>query len=426
MALPWLAGCGELANRGVAARAGDWTLTEERLAELLVLAQPFPLDSAAVHQLAGHWVAAAALALRSAAGDSLLGSEAVEAGMWLDHREAVLAADREARLAAGVGVDAESAEGTFQEGKLRLVAHALRRVGPEASSGERLRQQRIAERLLATLAEGGSWDAVVAESEDAGTRSAAGLLGLFARGELPSTLDRVVFRLEPGQVSPVTQSSEGFHILHRPRYEEVGSLYRERLRQRRLAEADARANEEERASRGFAPVPGAVRVLGRMAGDPVEWLGSAQPLAEWEGGRLTASVVAHYLVYFPPESLGELSGADDDARARLIEDLGTRELRFGDAARRDGLVSPVLEEALAAAHADEMEYWSGALALGAPEAPSRAAVARYMESLVSRQESGRSLPPLFEAWLLSRVDHTVRARGVLAAIVMARKTLAET
>ena len=426
LALPWLPGCGELDDRGIAARSGDWILTEERLAELLVQAQPFPLDSAAVHQLARHWAAAAAMALRSAAGDSLLGSEALEAATWLDRREAVLAADREVRLGAAAAVDEASAGAVFHEGELRLVAHTLRRVGPETPSSERLRQQRAAERLHSTLAEGGSWDEVVAESEDMETRSMAGLLGLFARGELPPTLDRVAFRLEPGHVSPVTQSNQGFHILYRPRYEEARSLYMERLRQRRLADADAEASEEERITRGFSLAPGAATVLGRMARDPVEWMESAQPLAEWEGGRLTASVVARYLLYFPQESLAELAAADEEARDGLINDLGTRELRFGDAAGREGVPAPALEEALAASHADEVEYWSRALELGAAAAPSRAALARYMESLVSRREGGRSLPPLLESWLLGRVDHRVRARGVLAAIVMARGMLAET
>ena len=420
LALPWLAGCGDLADRGLAARAGDWTLTEERLAELLVLVQPLPLDSAAAHELASHWVGAAALALRSAAGDSLLGSEALEAGIWLDRREAVLTADREARLGTGAGVDPTAAAEVFHGGELRLVAHTLRRAGPEASSSERLRQQRTAERLFATLVEGGSWDEAVAESDDVETRGAAGLLGLFARSELPYTLDRVAFQLEPGQVSAVTQSSQGFHILYRPRYEEVGSLYGEHLRQRRLAEADAVANEEERLSRGLAMVPGAVTVLGRMAGDPVEWLGSAQPLAEWDGGRLTAGVVARYLLHFPPKALAELAAAEEEARATLIEDLGTRELRIGDAAGREGLLSPPLEEALVDTHADEVEYWSKVLGIGNPDAPSRPALARYMESLVSRRTDGRSLPPLFEAWLLARTDHRVRVRGVLAAIVIAR------
>jgi hypothetical protein len=127
----------------------------------------------------------------------------------------------------------------------------------------------------------------------------------------------------------------------------------------------------------------------------------------------------------PASMRSPVSGPATTLSKSPVTDLGTRELRFGDASGREGLLPPPVEEALAGAHADEIEYWSGALELGAAEAPSRSALARYMESLVSRREDGRSLPPLFEARLLGRVDHRVRARGVLAAIVMARGMLAE-
>lgn len=419
------AGCGDLADRGVAARAGDWTLTEDRLAELIVLAQPFPLDSLTVHQLADHWVSAAALSLRSAAGDSLLGSEALAEAAWLERREAVLDADREARLGPEITLDATSAREIFDEGRFRLVAHALRRVGPETSSAERVLQQRTAERLLSTLVEGGSWDEVVAESEDAASRSSGGLMGLFAPGELPTTLDRAVFQLGPGQVSSVVQSARGFHIVYRPRYEEVGSLFMAHLRERFLAELDAATNRQDLGSRGFEVAPGGTAVLGRMAEDATGWLESAQPLATWEGGVLTAGVAARYLEFLPPEALYELAAADEDARGQLITDLGTRELRYTDAVAAGEALSPSIEEAFAAAHADEIEYWTGALELDAADAPARPALARHMELLVSRQLDPRSLPPLFDEWLRGRIDHTVRARGVLAAIVLARAMLSE-
>lgn len=419
------AGCGDLTGRGVAARAGDWTLTEERLAELIVLAQPFPLDSLSVHQLADHWVSAAALSLRSAAGDSLLGSEALAEATWLERREAILDADRENRLGSQMTLDAAAAEEIFADGRLRLVAHVLRRIGPETSSSERVLQQRTADRLLATLVEGGSWDEVVAESEDAASRSSGGLMGLFARGELPSMLDRAAFQLEPGQVSSVVQSAQGFHIVYRPRYEEIGSLYMEHLRQRFLAESDAAANRQELTSRGFEAAAGGTAVLGRMAEEPTEWLESPQPLANWDGGSLTAGVVARYLDFFPPESLAELAVADEEARVQLITDLGIRELRYMDAVAAGEALSPSMEESFAAAHADEIEYWTGVLELDAPDAPSRSALARHMELLVSRQLDARSLPPLLEVWLRGRIAHTVRPRGVLAAIVLARGMLSE-
>ena len=436
LAVAFVSGCANLADRGLAARVDDWTLSEERLAELIVLAQPFPLDSAAAHQLADHWMAGAALSLRAAAGDSLAGSEALAESIWLEQREAMLARDREERLGAAVGLDDAGVERTFREGSLRLIAHVLRRVGPETSSSERLLQQRTAERLLSTLVEGGSWDQLVAESEDAASRQAGGLLGLFGPGELPVTLDRTAFRLEPGQVSGVTQSSDGYHILYRPRFEEVGSLYASRLYQRRLVEADMSAAESDRATRGFAVAPGAVAVVGAMVADPSEWLESLQLLATWAAepseaepaaasGSLTAGMVARYMFFLPPESLAELAEADPEARTRFVRDLGTRELRLADAAARGLTLAPVAAQEYARLHADEVEYWTNALELDGPDAPSRGALARHMESLVSRREEARSLPPLLEAWLLGRTESRVRERGVLAAIVLARGMLTE-
>ncbi len=424
-ALVCLAACDTLSDPGVVARAGDWTLTEQRLAELLVLAQPYPLDSLAVDQLADLWVSAAALSQRAAAGDSLLGSEARAESTWLDQREALLEADRRQRLGEDAAREAGSPEEVFREGSLRLIAHSLRRVGPETSSSERLLQQRTAERLLGIIADGGGWDQVVAETEDADSRQRGGLLGLFAAGELPSTLDRAAFRLQPGQVSGVTQSAQGFHILYRPRFEEVETLFADLLLERMLAQADAGAAEGVRTARNFSVTPGATVVIGRMAEGPAQWLDSNQVLATWEDGTLTAAIVARVLLFFPPESLAELAQVGDAERLSLINDIGTRELRLADALARGLALDAPVAERLSLLHDEEIEYWTGALELESADSPSRDALGRYMERVASRREEARSLPPLLDAWLLARTDTRVRARGVLAAIVLARGMLAE-
>ena len=422
VALLGLAACDDLARRGLVARTGEWTLSEDRLAELLVLAQPFPLDSAATVELARHWQGAAALALRSAAGDSLLGAEALEAASWLDRREALLAADREARLATAAP-SPEAVAAAFQAGSLRLVAHVLRRVGPETSSAERVLQQRTAERILGSILEGASWNDVVAESEDAASRDAAGLLGLFARGELPSNVDRAVFQLEPGQVSGVIQTRQGFHILYRPRFEEVSRIFGARLRERRLVEADAAAGEEARATFGMELSPVATHLIGLVAEDPDGWLDSATPLATWDGGTFAAADAARYLVFFPSSSRAELAAAAEEPRADLVRELATRELRLAGLHEQELSLDSATVAGLAEAHAEEIEYWTQALALDASDAPSRSALARQMEMVVSRQGQARSLSPLFEAWLLARAGTEVRATGILAAIVKARAML---
>ena len=421
--LLWLAACDELNSRGIAARVEGWDLGEDRLAELIILGQPFPLDSAAVSQLARHWEAAAALSFRFAAGDSLLGDEARAASLWLDRREAVLTADREERLGRAVGLDAAGVAGAFEEGSLRLAAHILRRVGPETSSSERLLQRRTTERLLNTLIEGGSWTQVVAESEDPSSRDGGGLLGLFAEGELPSTLDRALQTLEPGQVSGVVQSRDGFHLVYRPRYEEVAPLFADELRARRMAEADLEANEEFAAARGLAVVPGAVDDVSALVRRPLDWIESSRSLARWDGGSLTAAAAARYLLFLPPASRFEMADAPE-THTELIRNLALRELRVADAEERGLRLDPDVEEALAQAHAEEVGYWLQALDLDpAATEPDRAALSRHMEALVSRREEPRSLSPLLEAWLLGRVESEVRERGVLAAIMKARQML---
>ena len=439
VALLWAAGCGDVARRGIVASADDWTLTENRLAELLVLAQPYPLDSAAVHQLANYWLGGAALSLRSAAGDSLRGSQAVAASTWLNRREAILSEDRQERLGDSVMLDWADVGSVFRDGSVRLIAHVLRRVGPETSSSERLLQQRTAERLLSTLVEGGSWDQLVVESQDEESRQAGGLLGLFGRGELPSTLDRTAFSLDPGQVSGVVQSSQGYHILYRPRFEEVSSLFGSHLIERRLAEADVAGGERDRAARGFAVTTGGPVVVRTIAGNPAEWLDSEQPLATWDGvsgpdseggstpagGSLTAGTAARYFFFLPEQSRADLVAAAPEDRIGFVTDLGTREMRVADWVERGQSLHPSVEESFIMAHADETEFWTMVLELGGPDAPARSALARHMELVVSRREEARSLPPLLEAWLLERVDTRLQGRSVLAAIVQAREMLRE-
>ncbi len=443
-------GCENLNRRGVVARAGDWTLTEARLAELLVLAQPFPLDRAAADDLVRHWMVAAAIALVHQAGEPLSGVEATQAATWLNRREHLLALDREQRLGDRVRMDREQVRRVFEEGSLRMVAHVLRRTGPETSSSERILQQRTAERLLQTLVDGGAWDQIVAESEDVESKANGGLLGLFARGELPSTLDRAVFLLEPGQVSSVVQSRQGYHLLYRPRFDEIGSIFTSHLVRRRLAEEEERVSQTYRETRDLRVTATADVILAAILRSPVTWLESLHVLATWmpdtngtrpadPGSRdisaatatplarvpLTTATAARYVVFLPASTKDELLSGDPYDRMVMVRELATREMRLADADARGLALDSATEASMQRAYADELEFWTQALSLGAPDPPARTSLARHMERVVSRQEEARVVPRLLEAWLFGRVYATAYDDGVLAAIVRARRLIEE-
>lgn len=398
------------------ARVEEWTLGEGRLAELLLLAQPFPLEKEAVHDLARHWVGAAALGWRAAAGDDLTGEEAFRESMWLELREALLAREREARLGSAIP---EPGEEEFRRGRYVLVAHVLRRLGPETSEAERELQRRAAERLLARLRAGERWMDVVAESEDPVTRDRSGLLGVFERGELPPPLDRAAFGLQPGQVSSVIRSAEGFHVLYRPRWEEVADLYATRLRERLLAEADGASAEGLLARRGFEPERAAVAILRRAAEDPLPWLESDEVTASWDGERLEAGTVARYVAALPEASRAEMTRAAEGALVSFLEDVAVREIRVVDARARGLTVGEETVARLRQQHADEVREWTERLGISAaPDA--REGLARYLERAVSRRVEVRSIPPLFEAWLLRGLDWSLVEAGVSGSLARAR------
>jgi hypothetical protein len=420
LAIGVLAGCEDPPPRGTVAQVGAWTLTEVQLAELLVLAQPFPLDSVAVGDLARHWISVAALAHRVGAGEDLLGDDAMEVSTWLERREAILAADRSDRLGLTPLPDPQI---TYRTGELRLMAHVLRRVGSETSAAEVDLQRRTAERLFATLIDGGPWDNAVAESQDLETRDASGLLGLFAAGELPQELDEVARRMEPGQVSSVVRSPIGFHILYRPRYEDVAGLFAVRLSERRLAEAEAQSRLGLLVRRHAVYPPEAVATVRRLAADPWAAVAAGADLATWDGGTLSAEVVRRYLIGLPSAAREEMLTVEESSLQGFIEGLAVRELRIQDAEAGGLALDEGTAADLRAQHDSEVEHWMTVLELSSGEEANRRSLDRYMEDMVSRQVEARSLPPLFEAWLLEGVDWRLQATGISGAIAGARAML---
>ncbi len=418
----WLAGCagGEPIHEDMVARVDDRALDEARLAELLVLAQPYPLDESSAEELVRHWLGLAALVSRAAAGDDLTGADATAASTWLDRREALLQVEREARLGP---IEIASARAEFDAGRMRLLAHVLRRVGPETTPAERELQRRNAERLLSSLIAGGPWEEAVAESEDPDTREQSGLLGLFGPGELPSALDRVAWRLEPGQVSSVIESPAGFHILYRPAWADVADLFEIRLRERQLMEAARASDLGVLEARGAVRSPDALRATMRLAGDPYSGMGSDVAVIRWEGGSLTEGMLARYLAALPTPARKEMIRVANERAGSFLDEIAVRELRAQDA-ERDGLrIDENTDTALRRSHAEEVGYWLAALDGGGSAGPTQEAVERHMEALVARRIPARSLPVLFEAWLLGRAEWSLSRAGLDRAVAQARLML---
>jgi len=89
----------------------------------------------------------------------------------------------------------------------------LIRLAPDAKALERAAAQRRAESVRDRLKSGADFAALArSDSDDESTRERGGALGLVPRGTLLRSVEEVVDRLQPGQISEILLSGLGFHI----------------------------------------------------------------------------------------------------------------------------------------------------------------------------------------------------------------------
>jgi peptidyl-prolyl cis-trans isomerase SurA len=92
-------------------------------------------------------------------------------------------------------------------------AHILVTV-PENASPEQIQERRArAEAILAQLASGADFAQLSASHSDAPNALQGGAFGWRASGKMPTLFADALKPLQPGQVSPLLKSSNGFHIL---------------------------------------------------------------------------------------------------------------------------------------------------------------------------------------------------------------------
>lgn len=413
-----LGACAGDAEPDVVARVDDRTLTVERLADLMVLAQPLPLDTATAGALVDQWIDASALARRSEEGADLEGPTAASRSLWIEHQEAWLEVDRRARLGPIEAVTPDRARAVFAGDSLLLLAHTLKATGPASSASEHDLQRRSAQSILDRLLAGGSWDSAAAESDDLATRSASGLLGLVRLADLPPELRGPASRLQPGQVSSVVRSTAGYHVLHRPRFADVAELYASLLAERQGALRDVAIARRFADSLGVSVGDAAVSQLRAKArGHAVD---GSTVLAEWPGGTLTADAVEAYLLDLPWAARRRLAASDGDAIRAFLIDLAVREARIDGVRARGMSPDPAVVDALAAQHRREIAQWRTALGDGTPTAYTPEAVDRFMDAIAARREPARTLPPLFRRWLLEPLSWHRDPAAIRVGVARAR------
>ena len=119
-------------------------------------------------------------------------------------------------------------------------------VAPKASAASRAAARAKAESLLVEINSGGDFEKVARrESMDPSSRELGGDLGWSRRGVMVPEFERWLFALPPGQMSPVIETSFGYHILRVDRVQPAEVKARHILIRARVDSADIAAARAE-------------------------------------------------------------------------------------------------------------------------------------------------------------------------------------
>jgi peptidyl-prolyl cis-trans isomerase D len=101
----------------------------------------------------------------------------------------------------------------YQGAEKVRVRHILIGVSPEAGPEAVEGARKKAEKIRAEARRGGDFAALARTYSDDPSAAEGGDLGYFSRGEMDPSLERVVFSLGKGAISPVVRTRHGFHVV---------------------------------------------------------------------------------------------------------------------------------------------------------------------------------------------------------------------
>jgi hypothetical protein len=393
------------AHTGVVARVGPYDLTVDRTVGMLVEHPRIPASPEVVASVADLWVDYTILTEVLARDSTLqtldlepLVEPYVEQRVFMDLREQVMTQDT-------VVDDAELRQ-LFEEqapGRRVRARHILLTYPDEPSPGQRERVRQEAEELRQRALEGEDFAELARRySEDPGSAPRGGDLGWFEPGNMVQPFEEAAFRLQPGEISPVTETLFGLHVIkveerETPAFDERRDQFRQQVAEMRRQESLADYVDSLTEPANMRVEKGAVEVARDLARRPTARLApraAARDLVTWTGGSMTAAEFMRFARRLPPQQRAQFEAAQDEQLEAVLLDVATNELVLDDARRR-GITIPQEERDSVRALIREqvVDVARQAGLVGPPqEGESRTAavdrrVRRLMDGILSGQEN---------------------------------------
>ena len=308
------------------ARAGSAELSVTKLANMLGKSRA-PVRKDIAKSIANVWVDYQLLGMAAAHGDSLSDPKLIDEAMW------PAIASMKARkwyevVSKGWGVeDTAAAKRQWDSGQILAADHILL-LTQGMNDAQKAAVKKKADSLRTKVTAANFAATATKNSQDQQSAKQGGSLGIFPKGSMVPEFEKALVALKPGEISPVIQTQYGYHIIHRPTYDQIKSqlLAASKGRSVAVAESTYMAKLEQNGKIEVKKdAPTIVRALGN---DPDAYRRDKTVLATSTAGKFTTSRLVGWLETLPPQArvLDQIKQSPDSLLVQLVRNFAKNDL----------------------------------------------------------------------------------------------------
>ena len=332
----------------IAASAGDQKLSVVRLADIVGNSEAV-LDREVVRSISELWVTYHLVSLAAARDDSLNDTRLIDEVLWpkVTNIRSQHFGEQLERVLQSRPLACDD-QCTYDRGDLLSARHILIMAtdglvlgGTGAKSAEIAAAKRKIDAIRAEVTPQ-NFAKEAAKSEELGAAQRGGSLGVFPRGQMVPEFEKALLALKPGEISAPIKTSFGYHIIYRPKFDEVRADVAEQLSATRLPRAidEYIANLEEISKITLAS--SAVAQTRKVAQDPLNFEKDTTTIAQFVGGRLTSARLGDWIAGFDQklQMRVQLQSVPDTGVLKFVRSMVRNELLLKRADSANVVVSP--------------------------------------------------------------------------------------
>jgi len=340
-ALLALVACGDGFGGGIdaVATAERYDLGVSQLARWLADVERVPLQRDIAERAAHRWVEFVLFAGRVAEGDSMLDRETVLQAMWPNVYQELVDVHHDMLVEERIALDSADVDSAYTAGEHRFIDHILISTNPSMAPPEKAAARRRAGDIREQLLLGGSWEDANQQNDDPGARDRGGSLGVIVRGQTVPQFEAVAYSLEPGEISEVTETAFGFHVIRRPPLDEILDDFTLEVEDYLIEVMDTQYLDEIVEEWRIEVRQSAPAALREAAEAPYRAFSSDRVIGTYRGGRFTVANFVRWMQALPPQMFSQVAIADDEQLTELTRSLVRNEVLV-QAARDAGAELP--------------------------------------------------------------------------------------